>query len=158
MVCEQINKHVTFNQGGKKTYIIQFWSWKSSKNCIQSIFLKDKALKPWLSDRGQICCCLLTLLLYLFIFKHYSTGREGRRGWPSQITDILQGMSASLLFLLIVAITFLFLLSCYSLQNGMHGWWVHFQYNSDSKEDFRKQDLSVNCKTNLYTTNTKATD
>lgn len=103
-------------------------------------------------------CCLLTLPLHLFIFKHDPAGGEGRRGWPPQIADILQGVSASLLFLLVVAVTFLFLLSCHSLQNGMHGWRVHLQYNSDSKEHFKKQNLSVNCKTNLYTTKTKPTD
>lgn len=120
-----------------------------AKNSIQSMLLQ-RSTKSSLTE-GNSFVALLTPLLYLFILKHHPTRREGRRGWSSQITNVLQGMSASFLFFLVVAITLFCFLSCYSLQNGMHGGWVYFQYNSDSKDNFKNQDLSVNCKTNLYT-------
>lgn len=83
---------------------------------------------------------------YLFVLKHHSAGGEGGGGGSPQVAHVFQGVSPSVLLFLIVAVALLCFLGCYSLQNGMQGWRIYFQYNSESKDNLKTRDLHVNCK------------
>lgn len=84
---------------------------------------------------------------YLLVLEHDPPRREGRGRWPPEVAHVLQGVSAPLLLLLVVAVALLLLLSRNPLQNGMHGRWVHFQHNPESKGNAENQDLRVGCET-----------